>query len=75
MISTRVWIVLGTPVVAFFATRLKNQTRMMPRTIAKNIESTLIAKKLPWHSFQTHSPSFLQTVRFWRWWLMYSPAV
>ena len=37
-----------------------------PRARAKNIESTLTAQKLPWHSFQTHSPFCLQTVRFWR---------
>ena len=58
----------ATPVVAFLATRLKNEDERGRRAgSAKNIESTLIAKKLPWHSFQTQAPSFLQTVRFWRW--------
>src|SRR5688572_13674635 len=67
VISTSVWSWLGTPVVAFLATRLKTNTRMKPSRIAKNIESTFSAQKLPWHSFQTQAPSFLQTVRFWRW--------
>jgi hypothetical protein len=58
---------VGWPIEAFFATRLKNQTSKPPSRTAKNIESTFSAQKLPWHSFQTQAPSFLQTVRFWRW--------
>src|SRR4249919_405134 len=73
-ISTMVWSLPGTPVVAFLATRLNRNVSTKPSRIANTIESTLIAKKLPWHSFQTQAPSFLQTVKFWRWWEMYSPA-
>ena len=63
VISTSVWILVGMPAEAFFATRLKIAMRTMPRTTETTIESTFTAQKLPWHSFQTHSPSCLQTVR------------
>ena len=67
MTSMRACVFVGWPIDAFLATRLKNQMSRAPSRTAKNIESTFSAQKLPWHSFQTQAPSFLQTVRFWRW--------
>ena len=62
IISTASWVLLGTPDVAFFATRPNIQTNRSPRNTDQNIESTLIAIGLPAQWFQIHSPvSDLQT--------------
>ena len=49
IISTASWVLLGTPDVAFFATRPKIQMNNRPRNTDQNIESTLIAIGLPAH--------------------------